>query len=87
MEEEDQSLRWDCRVWMRERVVSEEGEVQREQVQVKWKPDWRWAWRWGVGSRGEVSVIVSGGMKGVVGGLHDMVISSPSTIFLVARTV
>ena len=74
---------------MRVSISSEEGEVQREQVQVKWKPNWRWAWRWGVGSRGEVSVVVRKVMTDVcaVRGLHDMVISSPSTIFLVARTV
>jgi len=40
---------------MWERVASEEGERQRGQVHVKWKPDWRWDWREDVGSRGEVS--------------------------------
>jgi hypothetical protein len=44
---------------MRERVTSDAGEVQRGQVQVKWKPDWRWFWRVERGSRGEVSGCVS----------------------------
>jgi hypothetical protein len=43
-------------MWIRDSVVSDEGEMQRGQVHVKWKPDWRVAWRWGVGSRGEISV-------------------------------
>jgi hypothetical protein len=47
---------------MSERVVSEEGDVQREQVQVKWKPDWRVSWREGMGSRGEVSWYISRGV-------------------------
>jgi hypothetical protein len=44
---------------MRESVTSDAGEVQRGQVQVKWKPDWRWFWRVERGSRGEVSGCVN----------------------------
>lgn len=40
---------------MWERVASEEGERQRGQVHVKWKPDWRCCCRCDVDSRGEVS--------------------------------
>ena len=50
-----QSLSWDWRCWMWESVASEEGERQRGQVHVKWKPDWRCDWREDVGVRGEVS--------------------------------
>lgn len=46
--------------WMRWRRWSEvELEEQRGQVQVKWKPDCRWDWRMEVGSRGEVSIVIS----------------------------
>jgi len=43
---------------MWESVASEEGERQRGQVHVKWKPDWRCDWREDVDSRGEVSAAV-----------------------------
>ena len=80
---------------MWERVASEEGDVQRGQVHVKWKPCWRCPWREDVGSRGEVSACVStskGEPSGecriaVKNGLHDIVISSPSAIGRVTRTV
>jgi hypothetical protein len=53
---------------MRERVTSDAGEVQRGQVQVKWKPDWRWFWRVERGSRGEVSDRVSEVYRWEMGG-------------------
>lgn len=54
----DQSLRDAWREWMVARVVSLSGDVQRAQVQVKWKPCWRCCWRVAMGSRGEVSGMV-----------------------------
>jgi hypothetical protein len=69
--------------------VSEVGEAQRGQVQVKWKPDWRWCWRVERGSRGEVSVgcqLVGYGRRGVRS-VHEIVISSPAGMGRVACTV
>ena len=53
----DQSLSWDWSVWIFASVSSEVGDVQRGQVQVKWKPEERCCWRRWVGSRGDVSVL------------------------------
>jgi len=72
---------------MWERVASEEGDVQRGHVHVKWKPDWRCCCRCDVDSRGEVSAGVRAISSSKRGSLHDIVISSPSAIGRVTRTV
>ena len=82
-----QSLSWDCKAWMWERVESEEGERQRGQVHVKWKPDCRCCCRSDVGSSGEVSACVRAIASSRRGRLQDMVISSPVAIGRVTRTV
>jgi len=60
--------------WMRVSVSSAEGELQREQVQVKWKPCWRCCWRRVVGSRGVVSClhVSSLGIRGERGGGREL---------------
>lgn len=70
------------------RVLSESGDVHLEHVHVKWKPDWRFCWRVVRGSSGDVSILVS--LRRDLErrlNLHDIVISSPSAMGLVACTV
>lgn len=69
----DQSARWDWSVEILMRVSSEvEGRRQRGQVQVKWKAERSFSWRVEWGSRGLVSVEVSGMAKGGGWGKGDL---------------